>query len=320
MIDIAPTVMEAAGLPFPKSVNGAVQKPFEGVSLIYSFDDAAAEDRHKTQYFEMFGNRAIYQDGWVAATKHRTPWAAAADGPLDQDKWELYHVDEDFSQANDIAASNPAKLEEMQDLFMKEAVKYNVLPLDDRTFERFNAAVAGRPDLMGDRTSLTLYEGMTGMMENAFINVKNRSHTITAEVEIPQGGGEGVIVCQGGRFAGWSLYMKGGRVSYVHNWVGKERYTITAPQPLPPGAVTIRYEFAYDGGEPGSGGTGTIFVNGGKVAEGRIENTTPFLFSADETADVGVDDATPVTEDYEELDNEFTGQIEKVTVELKEAT
>ena len=315
--DIAPTVMEAAGLPFPSSVNGAAQKPFEGVSLIYSFDDAAAEDRHKTQYFEMFGNRAIYQDGWVAATKHRTPWAAAADGPLDQDKWELYHVDEDFSQANDIAASNPAKLEEMQDLFMEEAVKYNVLPLDDRTFERFNAAVAGRPDLMGDRTSLTLYEGMTGMMENAFINVKNRSHTITAEVEIPQGGGEGVIVCQGGRFAGWSLYMKGGRVSYVHNWVGKERYTITAPQPLPPGAVTIRYEFAYDGGEPGSGGTGTIFVNGGKVAEGRIENTTPFLFSADETADVGVDDATPVTEDYEELDNEFTGQIEKVTVELK---
>ena len=315
--DIAPTVMEAAGLPFPRSVNGAAQKPFEGVSLIYSFDDAAAEDRHTTQYFEMFGNRAIYQDGWVAATKHRTPWAAAADGPLDQDKWELYHVDEDFSQANDIAASNPAKLEEMQDLFMEEAVKYNVLPLDDRTFERFNAAVAGRPDLMGDRTSLTLYEGMTGMMENAFINVKNRSHTITAEVEIPQGGGEGVIVCQGGRFAGWSLYMKGGRVSYVHNWVGKERYTITAPQPLPPGAVTIRYEFAYDGGEPGSGGTGTIFVNGGKVAEGRIETTTPCLFSADETADVGGDDATPVTEDYEELDNEFTGQIEKVTVELK---
>jgi len=264
----------------------------------------------------MFGNRAIYDDGWVAATKHRTPWAAAPDGPLDQDTWELYHVAEDFSQANDLAASNPAKLGELQDLFTEEAIKYNVLPIDDRTFERFNPAIAGRPDLMGARTSLTLYEGMTGMMENAFINVKNRSHTITAEVEIPEGGGEGVILCQGGRFAGWSLYMKGGKVSYVHNWVGKERYTITAREPLPPGKATIRYEFVFEGGEPGSGGTGTISVNGQQVAEGRIEKTTPFLFSADETADVGVDEATPVTEDYAERHNEFTGTIDKVTVQL----
>ena len=316
--DIAPTVMEAAGLPFPSSVNGAKQKPFEGVSMIYSFDDPKANDRHTTQYFEMFGNRAIYHDGWVAATKHRTPWAGAPDGPLDQDKWELYHVTEDFSQANDLAASNSDKLKEMQKLFLQEAIKHNVLPLDDRTFERFNAAIAGRPDLMGDRKSLTLYEGMTGMMENAFINVKNRSHTITAEVEIPQGGGEGVILCQGGRFAGWSLYMKDGRVSYVHNWVGKERYTITASQSLPPGKATIRYEFAYEGGDkPGMGGKGTIFINGKKVAEGRIEKTTPFVFSADETADVGVDEATPVTEAYKERHNEFTGKIEKITIELK---
>jgi arylsulfatase len=170
---------------------------------------------------------------------------------------------------------------------------------------------------MGDRTSLTLYAGMTGMMENAFINVKNRSHTITAEVEIPRGGGEGVILAQGGRFAGWSLYMKGGRVSYVHNWVGRERYTITAPQRLPAGKATIRYEFAYDGGDPGSGGTGTIFVNGQQVAQGRIDKTTPFLFSADETADVGVDEATPVTEAYQERHNKFTGTIEKVTVEVE---
>jgi len=315
--DIAPTVMEAAGLPFPSSVNGTIQKPFEGVSLIYSFDVPDAADRHTTQYFEMFGNRAIYNDGWVAATKHRTPWASAPDGPLDQDKWELYHVAEDFSQSNDLAASNPAKLEELQDLFMEEAIKYSVLPLDDRVFERFNAAIAGRPDLMGDRTSLTVYPGMTHMTENAFINVKNRSHAITAEVEIPQGGGEGVILAQGGRFAGWSLYMKGGKVSYVHNWVGKERYTITASEPLAAGKATIRYEFAYEGDQPGSGGTGTISVNGRKVAEGRIGNTTPFIFSADETADVGVDEATPVTEAYAEGDNEFTGKIEKVTVELK---
>jgi arylsulfatase A-like enzyme len=316
--DIAPTVMEAAGLPFPNSVNGTTQKPFEGVSMIYTFDDADADDRHTTQYFEMFGNRAIYQDGWVAATKHRTPWAATPDGPLDQDKWELYHVAEDFSQANDVSAKHPAKLKELQDLFTKEAIKYNVLPLDDRVFERFNAAIAGRPDLMGDRTSLTVYPGMTHMTENAFINVKNRSHTITAKVEIPQGGGEGVILAQGGRFAGWSLYMKDGKVSYVHNWVGKERYAITAPEPLAPGKATIRYEFVYEGDDkPGMGGKGTIYVNEQKVAEGRIENTTPFLFSADETADVGVDHATPVTEEYAEGDNEFTGNIETVTVELK---
>jgi arylsulfatase len=319
--DIAPTVMEAAGLPFPHSVNGATQKPFEGVSLIYSFDDPKAKDRHTTQYFEMFGNRAIYHDGWVAATKHRTPWASAPDGPLDQDTWELYHVKEDFSQANDLSASNPAKLKEMQSQFMKEAVKYHVLPLDDRVFERFNAAIAGRPDLMGDRTSLTVYPGMTHMTENAFINVKNRSHTITAEVEIPEGGGEGVILAQGGRFAGWSLYMKDGKVSYVHNWVGKERYTITATEPLAPGKATIRYEFIYEGGDkPGMGGTGIISVNGQKVAEGRIEHSTPFLFSADETADVGMDEATPVTEDYAEGDNAFTGQIETVTVELTKGT
>ena len=161
-----------------------------------------------------------------------------------------------------------------------------------------------------------VYPGMTHMTENAFINVKNRSHTITAEVEIPDGGAEGVILAQGGRFAGWSLYMKDGKISYVHNWVGKERYTITSTEPLTAGKVTIRYEFAYEGEAPGSGGTGTISVNGEKVAEGQIGNTTPFLFSADETADVGTDGATPVTEDYAEGDNAFTGTIEKVTVDL----
>ncbi|MEE8308171.1 MAG: arylsulfatase, partial [Gammaproteobacteria bacterium] len=297
--DIAPTVMEAAGLPFPTSVNGTAQKPFEGVSLIYAFDDADAADRHTTQYFEMFGNRAIYHDGWVAAAKHRTPWGGAPDGPLDQDNWELYHVAEDFSQANDLAASNAAKLNELQELFLQEAIKYDVLPLDDRTYERFNAAIAGRPDLMGDRTSLTVYPGMTHMTENAFINVKNKSHTITAEVEIPEGGAEGVILAQGGRFAGWSLYMKGGKVSYAYNWFGRERYTITVEEPLAQGRATIKFEFAYEGGEkPGAGGVGIISVNGRNMAEGRIEKTTPFIFSADETADVGMDEATPVTEEY----------------------
>ena len=225
---------------------------------------------------------------------------------------------EDFSQANDLAGSNPEKLKELQALFMEEAIKYNVLPLDDRTFERFNAAIAGRPDLMGDRKSLTLYEGMTGhdgecvhQREEPFAHDHRRGRDPARRCARASS-------CQGGRFAGWSLYMKDGKVSFVHNWVGKERYTITAPQPLPAGKATIRYEFAYEGGDkPGMGGKGTIFINGKKVAEGRIEKTTPFVFSADETADVGVDEATPVTEAYKERHNEFTGKIEKIMIELK---
>jgi arylsulfatase len=316
--DIAPTVMEAAGLPFPKSVNGAVQKPFEGVSMVYSFDDADAPDRHTTQYFEMFGNRAIYNDGWVAAVKHTTPWRSAPDRPLAEDRWELYHVAKDFSQAVDVADKYPEKLKQLQELFISEATKYNVLPLDDRTYERFNAAIAGRPDLMGDRTSLTLYEGMDRIMENVFINVKNRSHTITAEIVIPEAGGEGVIICQGGKFAGWSLYMKGGKVSYVHNWFGRKHYTVTGKQAIPAGEATIRYEFAYAGGkEAGKGGKGTLLVNGKKVAEGLIGNTVPALFSGDETVDVGVDHHTPVTPDYQQRGNEFNGKIGKVKIELK---
>ena len=200
---------------------------------------------------------------------------------------------------------------------MKEAVKNHVLPIDDRGIERVNAALAGRPDLMAGRTSLTVYEGMTGLTENVFINVKNRSHTITAEVEIPDRGADGVILCQAGRFGGWSLYLKGGKPTYTYNWLGLQRYTVAAAEAVPAGKATIRFEFAYDGGKPGSGGTGTILVNGRKVAEGRIDRTQPFIFSADEGADVGMDGGTPVTEDYKERDNKFTGKIHKVTVELK---
>jgi hypothetical protein len=206
----------------------------------------------------------------------------------------------------------------MQALFLEEAVKYNVLPLDDRSYERFNAAIAGRPDVMGDRTSLTLYEGMELIMENVFINVKNRSHTITAEVEIPEGGGEGVIIAQGGKFAGWTLYMKDGKVAYEYNFFGRDRYSINSPEALPAGKATIRYEFAYEGGEEaGKGGTGTIFINDKKVAEGKIDQTVPFIFSADETADVGSDHHTPVSDEYAQHGNEFTGKIAKVTIDLK---
>jgi arylsulfatase A-like enzyme len=316
VIDVAPTVLEAANLPEPKSVNGTTQAPIEGVSMAYSFDDAKAASRHTVQYFEMFGNRAIYADGWFAGTIHKEPWASKVRATLLEDKWELYDTRADFSLANDIAAQNPAKLKELQELFMKEVVKYRVLPIDDRLLERLNAATAGRPDLMAGRTSLTVYPGMK-MSENVFINIKNRSLTITADVEIPKGGADGVILAQGGRFGGWSLYFKGGKPIYVYNLLGLQRSTVAAAQAIPAGKATIRFEFAYDGGGLAKGGLGTMYVNDKKVAEGRIERTQPIAFSADETADVGEDDATPVTEDYKAYDNKFTGKILKVTVDVK---
>ncbi len=317
VIDLAPTILEAAGLPEPKVVNSTPQTPLEGVSMVYTFADANAKDRHKMQYFEIFGNRGVYHDGWLAHTVHRAPWEYKPQRPFLEDKWELYHVEEDFSAARDLAAKNPAKLKELQELFLKEATKNHALPLDDRVIERTNAVLVGRPDLMGGRTSLTVYEGMLGMTENVFINAKNRSHTVTAEVTVPKGGANGVIVAQAGRFGGWSLYVKDGKPMYTYNFLGLSSYKVASPKPLPEGKVTIRYEFAYDGGGLGKGGKGTIFVNGEQVAEGRIEKTQPNFFSADEGADVGQDGETPVTSDYKERDNQFTGKIGKVTIELK---
>jgi arylsulfatase len=318
VIDVAPTVLEAAGLPEPKSVNGTPQAPIEGVSMVYTFDDPKAESHHKVQYFEIFGNRAIYSDGWLAGTVHRAPWEAKPRAALLDDKWELYDTRNDFSLANDLAAKNRAKLTELQGLFLTEAVKYRVLPIDDRFLERTNATLVGRPDLMGSRTSLTLHAGMKGMSENVFLNVKNRSLTITADVEIPAGGASGVILAQGGRFGGWSLYFKGGKPIYTYNFLGLQRFNVAAAQAVPAGKAIVRFEFAYDGGGLGKGGLCTIYVNDKKVAEGRIEHTQPMIFSADETADVGEDDATPVTEDYKAYDNKFTGKILKVTIDVKE--
>ena len=202
----------------------------------------------------------------------------------------------DFSLTKNLAAEQPAKLKEMQALFMAEAEKYHVLPIDDRVIERMNPAVAGRPDVLGDRKSLTLYEGMQGMLENTFMNVKNRSSKITAELEIPAGRANGAILSQGGRFGGWSLYMKDGKPAYTYNFLGLSRYTVTAPQALAPGPATVTLDFAYDGGGPGKGGKATLYVNGKPVAEGRVEKTQPNVFSADETADVGIDNQTPVAE------------------------
>ena len=316
VIDVAPTVLEAAELPEPKIVNGTPQEPIEGVSMVYTFANAKATSRHYVQYFEILGNRAIYSDGWLAGTLHRAPWETKPRTALADDKWELYDTRNDFSLMSNLAAKNPMKLKELQDLFVKEAVKNHVLPIDDRVFERMIPAMAGRPDLMGARTSLTVYEGMTGMSENVFINLKNKSHTITADVEIPQGGANGVILAQAGRFGGWSLYMKDGKPMYTYNFLGLQRFNVASSQPLAASKATIRFEFASDGPGMGKGGVGTILVNGQKVAEGRIEHTQCCFFSADEGADVGVDDGTPVTEDYKDHDNKFTGTINKVTIEL----
>lgn len=318
VIDVAPTVLEAARLPEPKSVNGTVQTPIEGVSMLYSFNNAQAQSTHKTQYFEMFGNRAIYNDGWFAGTVHKAPWENKPRAKLLDDKWELYDTRNDFSLVNDMAAANPAKLKEMQDLFIQEAIKYRALPIDDRSVERVNAAIAGRPDLMGNRTSLTLSEGMDSMSENVFINIKNRSLSITADVEIPEGGANGVLIAQGGRFGGWSFYLKDGKPVYSYNFVGLEEYKVAASKAIKPGKATIRMNFDYDGGGVGKGGIATILVNGEKAASGRIERTQAMIFSADETAGVGKDDATPVTADYKERDNSFTGKIQKVVIDVKQ--
>jgi arylsulfatase A-like enzyme len=319
VIDVAPTVLQAIGLPEPTVVNGVKQIPMEGTSLVYTFEDAQAKERHTTQYFEIAGNRAIYHEGWYARTIHKAPWETKPRRSLqDNSAWQLYDTRSDFSLAHDLAAQNPKKLEEMEQLFLQEAAKYGVLPMDDRVFERLDGAAVGRPDLMGGRTSITLSEGMMGMMESVFPNVKNRSKTITAEVEVPANGGNGTIIAQGGRFGGWSLYVKNGVPAYDYNFLGLQRTSITASRRLGPGKATVTFQFVYDGGGPGKGGLGTLSINGEKVAEGRIERTEGGIFSADETADVGIDLGTPVVEAIgAEARSKFTGRIPKVTVEVR---
>jgi arylsulfatase len=313
-IDIAPTVYEAIKIPAPKVVNGIAQRPIEGTSMLYSFDDAKTPSKHTTQYFEMTGNRAIYQDGWVARTIHRAAWEFQPRTTLDKDVWQLFNVNEDFSEANDLAATNPKKLQELQKVFLQEAVKYNVLPLDDRSLERLNPEIAGRPDLMGTRTSLTLYDGMN-VSEGAAINTKNKSYTMTADVDLADATANGVIISQGGRFGGWSLYMKDGIAHYQYNYLGSERSNITATKALAAGHHVVKYEFTMDEAKAGAGGTAVLSVDGEKVAEGKIPKTQPYLMSLDEGVNVGADHETPVSEDYKEGDNKFTGKIQKVTIE-----
>jgi arylsulfatase len=317
--DVAPTILDATGLPEAKIINGIKQKPMDGVSMLYAANNPDAVGQHTTQYFEMFGNRAIYHEGWLARVVHNIPWETTPVRTLQEDIWELYNTEEDFSLSNNLAENNPQKLEELKDVFEQEAIKNSVYPIDDRKYERFNAAIAGRPDLMGDRKSLTLSHGMEGLLENTFINVKNNSKTIIANLELV-GKDRGVILCQGGKFGGWALYMDGGIPCYTYNWFGLEKYTVKSPKALSQGTAVVKLEFQYDGDGMGKGGLASIFVNGEKVAEGRIEKTEPALFSGDETADVGKDDATQVADIIFEnvKDSEFTGYVNSVTISIPE--
>jgi arylsulfatase A-like enzyme len=314
VIDIAPTVYEVTGIPAPKTVNGIAQDPIEGKSLAYTFNDPTAAEQHTVQYFEMFGNRAVYQDGWLARTIHRAAWLPKPPTTLQDDKWELYNANDDFSLAIDVSSQHPDKLKSMQDLFMVEAEKYHVLPIDDRLLERTNAKLMGRPTVMGERTSVTYGEGMKGMGVDIFIDLRNVGYTIAAEVAVDEKS-NGVIVCQGGRFGGLSFYMKDGKPVFCYNYLGMEKTEIISDHPLKPGNYKLVYDFAYDGGGMGKGGMGTIMVNDKKVAEKRIEKTQPGIFSVDDLADIGLDEGTPVS-DYA-VPAKFKGTISYVTIEVK---
>jgi arylsulfatase A-like enzyme len=316
VIDVAPTVLEAAGIPEPDFVNGVQQSPYEGTSMMYTFGDAQAPERHDLQYFEMAGNRGIYFKGWSAVTRHSTPWLPnEVLPPLDEDIWELYDGRADFSQARDLAAEQPDRLATLQRLWLIEAVKYNVLPIDDRRFERLNATIAGRPQLITGTTQV-LFPGMKRLSENSVIDIKNRSFTVTAAVEGPAGPpAQGVVIAQGGRFGGWALYLKQGRLSFVYNVLGMQEFTTVATQDLPDGAHQIRAEFDYDGGGLGKGGEVTLFIDGQPVGTGRVAATQPLVFSADETTDIGDDYGMPVSADYAGR-SRFNGRITVVQIDV----
>ena len=315
VIDIAPTILELAGVPEPAFVNGVAQTPIQGVSLAYSFDDADASDRHQTQYFEVFCNRGIYHKGWTAVTRHSTPWVVGPLPSFDQDIWELYDTTSDWSQAHDLAAELPDKLAELQRLWLTEAIRHGVLPLDDRRVERFNPDLAGRPQLVRG-TSQLLFGGMGRLTEASLLNVKNKSHAVTAQVEVPDTGAEGVLIAQGGAFGGWALYATDGKLTYCHNLFGLQRFKVAGDQPIPPGRHQVRMEFDYDGGGLGKGGLIRLYVDGKQVGEGRLPATVPLTFSVDETADLGRDTASPVSDDYTPEGSVFTGVVNWVQIDI----
>jgi arylsulfatase len=285
--------------------------------MLYSFNDAKAPEQHETQYFEMFCNRGIYHKGWSAVTKHRTPWAMKGGkmAAFDDDVWELYDGSKDWTQSNDLSKKMPGKLHELQRLWLIEAVKYNVLPLDDRQIERFVPEMAGRPTLIKGNTQ-TLFAGMGRLSENSVVTIKNKSFSVTSDLEVPATGAEGVIIAQGGRFGGWSLYAKGGKAKFYYNVLGVKSYAIEANKPIPAGKTQVRMEFAYDGGGMGKGGTVTLYSDGKEVGKGRVEQTQGIIFSADETTDIGCESGTTVSPDYTAHTSRFTGRINWVQIDL----
>jgi arylsulfatase A-like enzyme len=321
VIDVAPTILQAAGLPEPTSVNGIHQDPLEGVSMLYSFNDAKAAETHETQYFEMFGNRGIYHKGWTAVTKHRTPWASFATKmpAFDDDVWELYDTTKDWSQANDLSKQMPEKLHELQRLWLIEAVRYKVLPLDDRMMEKMNPDTAGRPVLIKGKTQL-LFGRMGRLGENCVLNIKNKSHSVTAEIVVPEKGAEGVIISQGANIGGWSLYAKGGKLKYCYNWGGFKYFFVEGSTPIPAGQHQVRMEFVYAGGGLGKGGKVTLYTDGKKVGEGEVGATLSTVFSADDGCDVGEDSGAPVSPDYGAQGNGFNGTVKGVQLAIADAT
>ena len=317
VIDLAPTILEAAGLPEPTMVNGVQQSPMEGTSMLYTFNEPDALERHDLQYFEMFANRGIYYKGWSAVTKHRTPWVMVGGAlpAFDDDLWELYDGSSDFSQARDVAADHPELLAKLQRLWLIEATKYNVLPMDDRTAERLEPTMAGRPTLIHG-TSQLFFPGMGRLSENSVVSIKNKSFSVTAEVDVPEGGADGVIIAQGGRFGGWALYAKDGTVKFVYNVLGIHEFAVRADTPVPAGRHQVRMEFGYDGGGLGKGGDVALFHDGDEVGAGRVDATQPMVFSADETTDIGYESGTTVSPDYTPRGSRFTGKIHWVQIDL----
>ncbi|MFF1877512.1 arylsulfatase [Leifsonia sp. NPDC058230] len=317
VIDIAPTILDLAGLAQPHTVNGVTQVPMHGVSMQYTFDDGKADERHHTQYFEIMGNRGIYHKGWTAQTKHRTPWDVVGAAPdFSDDVWELYDTTVDWTQSNNLAKSNPEKLAELQQLFLIEATRYNVIPMDDRAAQRMNPEFAGRPTLVAG-TRLRLHEGMKRLNENVAINVKNRSWSATAQLVVPDSGDvDGAILAQGGRTGGWSFFAEGGKLGFHYNFCGLLRSTALSDQAIGAGTHQVRAEFAYAGGGIGRGGTVTIYIDGSAVGTAEVERTHPMYFSFDEGLDVGIDTGMPAYEGYTVPQGRFTARIDWAEIDL----
>ncbi|HEF4759590.1 TPA: arylsulfatase [Pseudomonas putida] len=316
--DIVPTLYDLIGIKPPAVLNGIEQKPLNGISFASTFASAKAAETRRTQYFEMLSNRGIYHDGWMASSLAFTPWAASRTGfdPLTT-KWELYHVDEDFSQADNVADKYPEKVKELDALFWSEAAQNNVLPLDWRIAERMNAELQGRPSILGKRTKVEYYAGTINVPKDATLSLLNKSWTITADVELPNRNVDGMIMANGGISGGYAFYLRGSKPAFVYNWLGEERATIAAEHPLPPGKVQLKLDFAYDGGGRGKGGTLVITANGDKVAEGRLDKTIPNLLSVGgDRLDIGMDNGTAVDTSYKQP-FAFNGKIEKVTIETR---